>query len=329
MYNIMFSFDDLLKLSVEHLIIIIFVIFVVILIMILLWDLTDVNIVEHFDTRIDGPTIEQCGTICTKSLGCNAFAYDKDNKYCYVSKDPIYFAPEKKAFTQFYTRTMPRCNKLYMINDPLYNSRNNLLRNSVYTCKDTEGDLNEKTKMYVHGEKIIDDVTKINQEDVPIYTFEIMDWNTVINFDKNLHLATNPTKSNSIGVMKEYDNEFGGQYLLPHSCSVGIQKKDCLAYCLNDDQCVGTEWNPLVMTKVGTPNMFTIEENVCCPKKRLNSSKKRNEHNRFGHFYMKEYVEKKDLKNNDTLVSYNNSKNISDVDTEIGTKYKEFIWNMY
>ena len=102
---------------------------------------------EAFDARVEGTTKTQCGTVCTKTLGCAGFAHDDNNKYCYLSRDAIYFSPvktakadETKVFAQFYNRDMPRCNKLYMIDDPLYNSRNNLLRNLTYICKEKESD---------------------------------------------------------------------------------------------------------------------------------------------------------------------------------------------
>ena len=171
------------------------VIILIILIIIIL--LYNNNNNEPFDSRIEGASKVQCGTMCSKILGCSGFAYDVDNKNCYLARDKIIYSPARRerprhlnTFAEFYQRDMPRCNKLYVINDPLYNSRNNLLRNITYTCQDfEEGPVTYK--MY-NGEEInVNDVTKINQYSPKPYTFEKIKWEDVINLDKNLELVTN------------------------------------------------------------------------------------------------------------------------------------------
>lgn len=152
---------------------------------------------ESFDSRIEGASQIQCGTMCSKILGCTGFAYDADNKNCYLARDKIIYSPARRerprhlnAFAEFYKRNMPRCNKLYVINDSLYNSRNNLLRNITYTCQDFE-EGPTTYKMYNGDEINVNDVTKINQYSPKPYTFEKIKWENVINLNKNLELATN------------------------------------------------------------------------------------------------------------------------------------------
>jgi hypothetical protein len=169
---------------------------------------------ESFDARIEGSTKVQCGTICSKVLGCSGFAYDADNKNCYLARDKIIYSPARRerprhlnVFAEFYKKDMPRCNKLYVINDPLYNSRNNLLRNITYTCQDFEE--GPATNKIYNGEEIpIDDVTKINQLSPKPYTFEKIKWEDVINLDKNLELVINRnsnfTEKNTESIRQPY-----------------------------------------------------------------------------------------------------------------------------
>jgi PAN domain len=291
---------------------------------------------ESFDARIAGATKTQCGTACTKVLGCAGFAYDDANKYCYLSKDAIYFSPAKtakadetKVFAQFYDRDMPRCNKLYMIDDPLYNSRNNLLRNFAYICKEKESDMeSQKTyKIYNKKEIPIKDVTKINHLKMDPYTFEEIEWNKSTNLDKNLQLITNPTPSNSFNIMREYNNEYLGQYLYPHKCVSNITKKDCLKQCLNDKECVGTEWNPILMKKVGKPNKYIMEENICCPKRIIKATRPRIPEHEHGHFYLKENVIRDSFSRDNILTGYTEKQpEDTEVADDVLRRFKKFNW---
>jgi PAN domain len=337
---------------------------------------------EHFDQRVDGATKEQCGVMCTKILGCNGFAYDAKNQKCYLSKDEITFRPIKKPFVNFYNRNFPRCNKLYVINDPYYNSRNNMLRNATYKCMKKENGPIEHV-IYDDKEKRKVNVNNLSLEELSPYTFQRIEWNAavpsngmfgraidmnvpklpddeapketdrflfygssedivkrpdivndnefsgtrlvfdptqdldpkssikdagIINLDTNLRLVTNPTESNSLNIMKQYDEEFVGQYLFPHKCSTNITKEDCMKQCLNNKNCVGTEWNPTKYIKVGKPNKYNIEEGICCPKIRIKKVIGRRRHNRKGHFYLKETVNRKYLQDGEILVGLNKDK---------------------
>lgn len=284
---------------------------------------------EYFDQRVDGTTREQCGIICTKTLGCSGFAYDENNNFCYLSKDNIVLRPEKKNYTNFYNKKFPRCNKLYMIDDPYYNSRNNVLRNATYQCMNEENDIDNKENiMYDMKERKNIDIKNINKESVNKYTFVEIDWvNTgPINLDNNLHLITNPTESNSVYIMKEYDEEFSGDYLYDHCCVRNISKEDCMKQCLDDKNCVGTEWNPVFMNKVGEPNKYTLIKNVCCPKRTINKVVPRRENMKLGHFYLKDVTNKNDIKKNNVLVDYENTNKNINKNEETGNYAK---WNKY
>lgn len=356
---------------------------IIIILFFLLYYVCLLNKKENFDQRIDGATREQCGIMCTKILDCKAFAHDAENKYCYLSRDDILFRPEKKAFSNYYNSKFPRCNKIYKINDPYYNSRNNIIRNATYQCRKTE-DSPIEYKIYDNKEKDKINFDKLNLEKIDPYTFVKIDWSSAvpsstgyysnsldiivprpkekekpvrtdkflfngtsetitqtpdekndnifsgtrpiydpikdatpeislqdpgtINLDENLHLITNPTKTNSLNIMKEYDEEFIGQYLFPHKCSSNITKDQCMKQCLDDKNCVGTEWNPILFIKNGEQSKYEFEENVCCPKIRIKKVIKRRKPNRHGHFYLKENVNKKYLQEGEILVGLNKDK---------------------
>lgn len=338
---------------------------------------------EHFDQRVDGATREECGIICTKTLGCNGFAYDKENKYCFLSKDPIVIRPLKKAYVRYYDRKFPRCNKLHKINDPYYNSRNSVIRNAMYECQETENDDKINNLIYdIREREWSGKKSDINKIKVFPYQFEQLNWNAIpsvsdgrfntslevpvpsskmtdgpilidpdstdaknynkssgspemdisdngpINLSKNMHLITNPTKSNSYIIMREYDNEFLGQYQYQHKCTSNISKEKCMKNCLENNDCVGTEWNPMIFKKIGVPNLYEFEENVCCPKKKINKVIPRRHEFRLGKFYMKEIVDKKSDKEGEILVGLNKQKKYDKAE-DISEKYTEWKENIF
>lgn len=347
------------------------IISLIILIIIIILSINKNNTTENFDQRVDGSTREQCGILCTKALGCNGFSYDDNNKYCFISKDPIVLRPLKKAFVNFYNRKFSRCNKLYKIDDPYFNSRNNIIRNATYACQAVENDEDIKYMIYDNREREWKaDISTINKAVINPYKFERIDWNAIpsvsdgrfntsleyplpepkddggpiirrpdlvddqnyrgtrpvydptkdiqrpknldssgpINLNNNLHLITNPTRSNSFAIMREYDDEFMGQYQFHHKCSTNISKENCMKNCLKSSDCVGTEWNPVLFKKVGTPNLYEIEENVCCPKKRINKVIPRRRNFRMGKFYLKELANRKYIQEGEILVGLNKDK---------------------
>jgi hypothetical protein len=354
---------------------------------------------EKFDQRIDGASKEQCGIMCTKILGCKGFAHDAENKYCFVSKDDIIINPDKKAYSQFYKKSFPRCNKLYKIDDPYYNSRNNIIRNATYNCQNVENAKFEPT-IYDNKEKKNINIKNLNLEEIAPYTFVDIEWsgsvpisdgrfntdlqvpvpgekNNIendtehglyfgssrkiivnpdqnndnifsgtkpilqdkkvtplssgsgsINLDTNLHLITNPTESNSIDIMREYNQEFTGQYMFPHKCSTNISKDDCMKQCLDNKDCVGTEWNPILFKKVGKPNKYKYDENVCCPKIKLKKVMPRRKEARFGHFYLKEKANRQYIQKGEILVGLNKDKE-SDGISEMDGIYAKWKNNIY
>jgi hypothetical protein len=88
------------------------------------------------------------------------------------------------------------------------------------------------------------------------------------------------------------DYNDGGEYLLPHKCNKNISHKNCLNYCLNNNNCLGVEWNPT----------FFNDTNICCPYRTIGRMTPRTESYNTGKFYLKE--PKKQLSKNNIYQYY-------------------------
>jgi PAN domain len=100
--------------------------------------------VEGYDGKISNITLTQCGTECTISENCNAFAYKPVISTCYLSKRAILGEPVESPYHSDYSKLDRRCNKINPINDIDFINDLTLTQNSVYVCSD--GNNNENTE---------------------------------------------------------------------------------------------------------------------------------------------------------------------------------------
>jgi PAN domain len=110
-------------------------------------DRTDIdknNIIEGYDGKISNITLTQCGTECTISENCRAFAYKPVISTCYLSKRAILGEPVESPYHSEYSKLDRRCNKINPIDDIDYINDVTLTQNSVYVCSD--GNNNENTE---------------------------------------------------------------------------------------------------------------------------------------------------------------------------------------
>jgi hypothetical protein len=253
------------------------------------------DVYEQFDEKINRVTKEQCGIICTKVLDCQAFATD-DNKTCYLSKTPITGKPHGSIFSLEYNHDDMTCNKLQGIPDPSIATSLDLIKNATYMCRKTANAISPDYRIYVNGEKTLQDLNHLNDMTIDRYTFEGIDWGKQMDLDDNKELITNPTKDNSVIVMREKNEEYLGQYMVQHKCSENISKRDCLDQCINSDDCIGTEWNPVYLHN---DNLY---ERICCPKIKINEIIPRRNDFKFGKFYLKDKIIKDDIETINTIV---------------------------
>ena len=267
---------------------IIFQFLLILLIIIILLYIKDfVTQSESFDEKINNTNIIDCGKMCTKIIGCQGFLNNAG--VCYLSKKPILGKPEDSIFNTEYNKTVPRCNKVQSITDPVIASELDYKKNATYICTPNEVDNIQTIKMYMNGEKTIKSLNDLDKIPLEKYTLENIEWGKTIGLESNKKLIANPTDDNSITIMNEFNDEFIGQYMYPHKCSANISQMDCMLHCLYNGECYGTEWNPMYVDK---NNLF---KGVCCPLKNASDIIKRRKQFENGHFYVKQTLLKDNL----------------------------------
>jgi hypothetical protein len=250
---------------------------------------------ENFDEKINRTSRTNCGIMCTKILGCNAFSVDENNNICYLSKDKIFSNNRTSLFSLDFNSNNVICNKIKKVDDYVSASQTELRENASYTCKNGLSDPNETIKYYINDEKIISSLDKIPYLPMKEYTFDEINWGTEISFDDNKHLIINPTQNNSFIVMREKNDEYVGEYMYNNKCTTNISKNNCLKNCIDNDKCLGTEWNQVYLKNDGDD--LNIFSGVCCPKTKINKVIPRRNEFKFGKFYLKDTLIKNNIDN--------------------------------
>jgi len=254
---------------------------------------------ETFDQKITNSTPKNCGIMCTKIFDCTGFM--SDGNTCYLSKTPILGRPDQSVFSSEYKKYVPRCNKLAKISDPVIATTDDYKKNATYVCTNNEVDNTQTFKLYDNDETSLSNLNELDNTILKKYTFEEIEWGKQIDLNYNKNLITNPTENNSVTVMKQFDEEFLGQYAYPHKCSSNISQVDCLAECAGDAQCIGTEWNPVYFKSNGK-NEYDIYSGVCCPKIKINKIIPRRDFFKFGKFYLKQKELKDKITDDDIYI---------------------------
>jgi hypothetical protein len=251
---------------------------------------------EPFDARVSGITQETCGTLCTETFGCGGFAFDSNTNKCYLSKYPVIQQPIEGLYLSEYDPAQFRCSKMYPIREESNIStisENDKKLNMFYACANDES--NYYTPKKVIKDKIIDisvnEIEKIPYED---YELDFITW-PVNKIDlKADDIVSNTAESlKKVYVFDKNKKEFLGQYLFPYKCVNNISEKECLDTCIKQNDCVGVEWNPALLTK-NNDGSYNMSTNVCCPKRQIRETiTRRNEHKN-GFFYEKKLLKKLD-----------------------------------
>lgn len=259
--------------------------------------------IETFDAKIERTTRNQCGNICAKLLNCNGFSYDNTNQFCYISEKPLLGKPEANLYSGEYLTSFPLCNKQKQIEDPVIATKDDYKADATFRCNTVDPKL-EQYFIYNDNEiqlnslddtkNILVDPFKMNQIDYPtsaLKSYDIDDMKYILNDNTKLE-----------HIMRELDDEYLGQYLYPHMCTSNISKKDCLSACVNDNNCAGTEWNPVYLNKLKN-SQFEVNEGVCCPKRKISKAVPRTNDLKYGKFYAKIPIVKSDLNNKQNIVT--------------------------
>lgn len=258
------------------------------------------NIAEPFDARLSGISRETCGTICTQMFGCNAFAYDDKNRKCYLSKYPIIQRPVFGLYVDEYDSKQQRCSKIYPIKEDIAIptiTDNQKRLNMLYSCAQSETDVYSLKKI----KDSYTDFTIKGIDDIPYEDYE-MDFITWP-INKKDFIAEDIINSNLEAMKKIYvfdkdKDEHLGQYLFPYKCVDNISEKECLDTCVQNADCVGVEWNPIMLTKNKNNDIYDVRTNVCCPKKQVKEIITRRDEYKNGSFFEKKLVNKIDKNQN-------------------------------
>lgn len=239
---------------------------------------------DNFDARVSNISVQKCGDMCTKIFNCVGFAYDKDNKKCYLSTNPLVGMPEKSLYEDEYRKNFYFCNKP----DPIKNDNDAKLyqaipKNTIYTCKQTEdGSISLNS---ILDEKI--NPIKYKDPNIKIKPYELkpLVWPyTKKDIDPN-YVTKNDAMNRISFFDYDHDNEYDGIYMFKNECVDETPLFDCLKKCSIEDTCIGVEYNPL--KKIKTQNGDIIKKNLCCPKSKITMKKTRTKDNEFGSFYSK------------------------------------------
>jgi hypothetical protein len=279
----------------------------------------DRNIVETFDNKINRMTLLNCGNACTVIDGCNAFSYDDITSTCWISKKPILGQTTDGAYFSDYKPEYKRCNKVKSVSDTLIASADDMLQNATYTCYPNEHTQKQSsdgtTEVYYPSNYQYDiysvEYPKSNNILSPISGNITTPLNNTVpaiplEYEDVKDIISTPT-TDAIYAMIEKDDEYLGQYQFQHRCSSNISKNDCLKACVNDLDCVGTEWNPLYLRRMND-SKYMLYRNVCCPKRQLKSQINRRDMFRNGKFYVKTVLDNTSLTS--TLKKINKNENV-------------------
>jgi hypothetical protein len=286
-------------------------IFQFLLIVMLIYILYKITNKEYFDAKILRGSREQCGKLCTRLTNCYGFSYDNNTNNCYLSKTQLLGRPETNLFSNDYKRGMPLCTKRMQIADQVIASNDDLLNNSLYSCNTINIDGSQTPSYFSYLEKEIklntqnnvDEIKKIKpvryKMDELVYPYSYLD---TYDIDKFNYLLTQETQDKFM--MKEFGDEFLGQYTYPHVCVSNISKESCFKDCLNNSDCRGTEWNPAYLRKL-SDGSYELNENVCCSKRILAKRIPRRDQFKYGKFYVKMPLDKDEIENVNNIVSIN------------------------
>jgi len=250
---------------------------------------------EKFDAKIEQVSENECGTMCTKVVGCAGFGYCNDK--CWLARQPIIGRPEKSLYLEDYKPNIKRCNKFYTISDLYIAATGDYQKNMSYVCQNGEnGDLVLTT--YLNDKKILEkpeDIDKIMIRDYPMKNVKWpapFDRNTITSEFINSIVKDEPVQN--VYVMRNINDKIEGDYLYDHKCVSNVNELDCIQDCLKNKDCVGTEWIP----EMEANNEKTI--NICCPIKKIN--KILNNNNKDNLYFVKNNIQKNDIDKNKAII---------------------------
>lgn len=253
-------------------------------------------IMEHYDARVSSIDQITCGNLCTKTIDCQAFAYDNVDNLCYLSKQPIFYQSPKSIYSQEYDVDQFRCNKIKPILSHHEYDQQDKINNTIYGCQKSE---DADYQFYIYANDSLQTVEKKNNtidtltydsfdlrsnniKDYDMYKINWPNYRKDIVVEKVYNMDTNV--NNKIIVYNKKTDLYDGDSLFDYDCVKNIPADICLQTCSAYNDCTGAEINPL----------YKNDRDICCLKKNILWSNVRNADNDKGSFYVKEFVDKID-----------------------------------
>lgn len=244
---------------------------------------------EGFDGRISEITQAECGDACSKTYGCAGFAYDEENKKCFISKSPILGSPGNSLYTDSYSTDLVRCNKRGKIDLGDVENEDSRLQNSLYMCANKE-DGEYKPSLVLNN--IFQEIPNGMAVSIDDYELHNLDWPE---YKKDLELSySKVAEAHGTGSDVPPGNKYLispkehlGQYMHSHQCVANTSLFECLKSCDQSSECKGCEWNPILIQKDEETGQHKMYENVCCPKKEIKEITDRREQFKRGKYYIK------------------------------------------
>jgi len=245
--------------------------------------------IENYDARISGISKEQCGTFCTETVNCNAFAHDDNTKKCYLSIKPIFYQPADSIYGPEYDIDQYRCNKIDGIKDIDNVDKEIMRRNMIYNCQKNESD---EYNLYKIINDKIDPINKCKSNDLTSNSYRQVKYEDYPIFEiawptnrKDLEINKMYNKENNklsnYTLFKKSNNEYEGEYLFPYQCVKNIPEDICIQTCTEREDCIGIEYNPLLEQINGN------FKDVCCLKRTIGESIPRRNKYKNGYYYIK------------------------------------------
>jgi hypothetical protein len=246
----------------------------------------------------------ECGTMCTKTLGCAGFGYQ--NKTCWLGRQPILGRPEMSLYSTDYKPEIKRCNKFYSISDIYINSAPDYQKNMSYVCQDSETSKKDNIYSYLDDIKKLNSLEDVDNISIRQYPMTQINWPKPNDLDtisnKLISELTHERPNENITVMKEISDYVEGKDLYDTGCIANIDRMDCLKACIDDKNCKGTEWNSGLLKQIKDKD-YEVYKNVCCPKSELTKTIDRTDNNKNGKFYAKYVVNKFEIDKDKVIIT--------------------------
>ena len=126
------------------------ILFIILLCLVTIIYFNNKKVIEGYEDRFTGTSIDACANFCKTTAGCTSFAYDKTNDICYPSQVVISGNPIQSNHKDSYSKDHLHCNKVDTVKVPTkdlpFDERKS---NAMFVCYEDEG---KHPQLYFHNQ---------------------------------------------------------------------------------------------------------------------------------------------------------------------------------